>query len=78
MNKNSYLETYMDCNDLMNLNAKEIKEYFENNNITKLQLIDFMENNNIPYKKNMTLNKIVEYLSSEIESYGIYNRIAAK
>ncbi|HFD2033532.1 TPA: hypothetical protein ACF2DD_002109 [Clostridium perfringens] len=68
----------MNFNDLMVLNAKEIKEYFKNNNITKLQLIDFMENNNIPYKRNMTLNKIVEYLSSEIESYGIYNRIAAK
>lgn len=68
----------MDFDSLIKLSANEIKEYIKDNNVTKDQLIVFMNQNNIPYKTNMTLNKIIKYLSNELESYGIYYIISTE
>ncbi len=65
-------------NELMEMKAPEISEYIANTNCTKEELIQILNENNIPFKKSLSRSGLIHYAADEISSMGIFKRIAEK
>ena len=64
----------MKIKDFVNKTTDEINNFF--NNQSYEQLVKFAENNNIPYKKRYTKNKLKNLIIEEVQSTITFMKIA--
>lgn len=62
--------------ELMDMKAPEISEYLYNTNCTREEIIQLLNENNIPFKKSLSRIALIHYVADEISSIGVYKRIS--
>ena len=64
--------------ELMEMKAPEVAEYLANTNCTKEELMQMLNENNIPFKKSLSRIALIRYAADEISSMGVFKRIGEK
>lgn len=62
--------------ELMDMKAPEISEYLDNTNCTREEIMQLLNDNNIPFKKSLSRIALIHYVADEISSIGVFKRIS--
>lgn len=61
--------------ELMDMKATEISVYLDDTNCTREEIMQLLNDNNIPFKKSLSRIALIHYVADEISSMGIFKRI---
>ncbi|MZI82913.1 hypothetical protein GT646_18905 [Clostridium butyricum] len=62
--------------ELMDMRAPEIAEYLDNTNCTREEIMELLNDNNIPFKKSLSRIGLIHYVADEISNIGVFKRIS--
>lgn len=64
--------------ELKSMNAADLSEYLDKTGCSKEEVIDLLDQHNIPYKKSDTRASLIRHAADQISGWGIFERIAGE